>query len=135
MENFTNSATNSRYFKRNSINVCHGILVLKIFDQISKKVKLASHLPLPSNLAYMLQNEALATLTQLLMLQNDDMTREILQFFENHLESHYALFKLKNSGLIEFLILCLSSRNAERALNLLTKIQEICTSYNVKLNF
>ena len=69
------------------------------------------------------------------MLQNDDMTREILQFFENHLESHYALFKLKNSGLIEFLILCLSSRNAERALNLLTKIQEICTSYNAKLNF
>ena len=54
LENFTNSATNSRYFKRNSINVCHGILVLKIFDQISKRVKLASHLPLPSNLAYML---------------------------------------------------------------------------------
>jgi len=34
--NYTNSETNSRYFKRNTENVCMSILSLKIFDLIFK---------------------------------------------------------------------------------------------------
>lgn len=56
------------------------------------------------------------------MLQNSHLTREILLFIEQHLNNHYTLYKLKHSGLIEYLILSLNTRNGDRALNLLMKI-------------
>jgi len=77
----------------------------------------------------------LATLTQMLMLQNGDLTREVLIFIEKHLNNHFAFFKLKNSGMIEFLILCLSTRNGDRALSLLQKFQEVCIEFNGNLKF
>ena len=77
------------------------------------------HVPLPSNREFILRKHSLATLTQMLMLQNGDLTREVLIFIEMHLNNHFAFFKLKNSGMIEFLILCLSTRNGDRALSLL----------------
>ena len=40
------------------------------------------HLPMPTNAEYMLQKHALATLTQMLMLQNTHLTREVLHFVE-----------------------------------------------------
>ena len=117
--NFTTSLTNSKFFKRNSLNVCIGILGLKILDVIFKSMAYIDHVPLPSNREFILKPHTLATLTQMLVLQNPDLTREVLIFIETHLNSHYAFFKLKSSGMIEFLILCLSTKNGERALNLL----------------
>jgi len=80
------------------------------------------HLPMPTNAEYMLQKHALATLSQMIMLQNLHLTREVLHFIEQHLNNHYSLYKLKNSGLIEFLIVALNTRNGERALALLLSI-------------
>ena len=77
---------------------------------------------MPTNVEYMLQDHALATLAQSVLLQNKHLTREVLCFIDNHLSNHYTLFKLKDSGLIEFLILSLNSRNGERALSILLKI-------------
>lgn len=37
--------------------------------------------------------------------------------------------------MIEFLILCLSTKNGERALNLLQKFQEVCIDFNKNLKF
>ena len=69
----------------------------------------------------------------MLILQNSDLTREVLIFIETHLNSHFAFFKLKNSGMIEFLILCLSTKNGDRALTLLLKFQEVCIEFNETL--
>lgn len=66
---------------------------------------------MPSNVEYMLQRHALATLSQSILLQNKHLTREVLRFIENHLCNHFTLYKLKDSGLIEFLILALNTRN------------------------
>lgn len=69
------------------------------------------------------------------MLQSVHLTREVLRFIESHLNNHYALYKLKCSGLIEFLIVAMNTRNSDRALSLLLKIQEVCISFNEGLDF
>ena len=120
--NFTNASQLSNYFQRDSLNVCKGILALRIVDLIFKSIQFQYHLPMPTNAEYMLQSHALASLSQMIMLQRVDLTREVLQFIESHLNNHYTLYKLKNSGLIEFLILALNTYNGERALDLLIKI-------------
>ena len=119
--NFTNSKTNSHYFKRNSRNVSIGILSLKILDLVFRSMQFSDHMPEPSNRKFIFDPKSLSSLTQMLILQNSDLTREVLIFIETHLNSHFAFFKLKNSGMIEFLILCLSTKNGDRALALLFK--------------
>ena len=108
---------------------------MRIVDQVFKSMQFQYHLPMPTNAEYMLQKHALATLTQMLMLQNIHLTREVLCFIESHLNNHYTLYKLKHSGLIEFLILALNTRNGERALTLLLSIQEVCIGFNQGLDF
>lgn len=66
-------------------------------------------------------------------IENADLTRELTIFISMHLNSHFSFYKLRNSGLIEFLIRCLSTRNGDRALEILEKIQEVCSDYNKKL--
>lgn len=112
-----------------------GILSLKTLDLIFKAMSFVDQIPLPQNLYFILQPESLSTLTSMLMLQNSDLTREVLIFIETHLNNHYAFFKLKNSGIIEFLILNLFTKNGERALALIGKIQEVCIGFNENLKF
>jgi len=50
------------------------------------------------------------------MIENTDLTRELTIFIEEHMNNHFTYFKLKNSGMIEFLILALSTKNGDRAL-------------------
>ena len=57
------------------------------------------------------------------MLDNGDLTREVLIFIEKHLSDHYTFYKMKDMGMIEFLILCLATRNNFRALKLLKIFQ------------
>ncbi len=53
------------------------------------------------------------------MIENVDLTRELTIFIQTHMNNHYSYFKLKNSGMIEYLILGLSSKNGDRALEIL----------------
>ena len=55
------------------------------------------------------------------MIENIDLTRELTIFILMHMDNHYSFFRLKNSGMIEYLILALYSRNGDRALNILEK--------------
>jgi len=71
----------------------------------------------------------------MLILQNSDLTREVLIFIETHLNNHFAFFNLKNTGIIELLILCLSTSHSSRALALLLKFQEVCIESNESLKF
>ena len=61
--NYTNSDTNSRYFRRNSEYVCMGILSLKVLDLIFKEMVSIDYVPLPSNREFLMRNKSLATLT------------------------------------------------------------------------
>ena len=115
--------------------MCKGILALRIIDKVFTSMQFQYHLPMPTNSEYMLQKHALATLAQMTMLQNPHLTREVLVFIEQHLNNHFTLYKLKHSGLIEYLILALDTRNGERALQLLLKIQEVCITFNGQLDF
>ena len=121
--NFTVNRTHLLYFRRNSKNVNLALLSLKIFDLIFTNMQFIDNLPMSRNRAYLLQEHALATLTQTILLENSDLTREVLIFIEKHLSDHYTFYQLRQTGMIEFLILCLSTRNNQRALKLLKIFQ------------
>lgn len=75
------------------------------------------NVPPTSNREFLLRPTSLATMTQMLSLQNEDLTNELLLFLTNHMNNHYFYFKMKNSGMIELLILNLSSKkNGVKAL-------------------
>ena len=102
------------------------ILALKIFDLIFNNMQFIDNLPMSCNREYMLQQHSLATLTQTILLENSDLTREVLIFIEKHLSDHYTFYLMRQTGMIEFLILCLSTRNSFRALRLLKIFQQVC---------
>ena len=60
-------------------------------------------------------------MSQALMVENLDLTRELTVFILRHMNNHFSYFKLKNSGMIEYLILCLASKHGDRALEILQK--------------
>ena len=124
MVNFTSSKTNSSYFKRNSMNVRQGILALKVFDLLFNKMQFKDKHPIYMIRDYVLQEDYKFTLAQSMMLQNEDLTREVLIFIQMHLSDHFSMFQMKDTGLIEFLILSLNSTiNGFRALQLLNIFQ------------
>ncbi len=77
------------------------------------------YVPLPTNREFLLRPQSLAILSQSLMVENNDLTRELTIFIEKHMNNHYSYFKLKNSGMIEYLILGLASKNGDRDLEIL----------------
>jgi len=79
------------------------------------------YVPLPTNREFLLRPISLAIMTQTLMVENTDITRELTIFIQSHMNNHYSYFKLKNSGMIEYLILCLATKNSDRALEILQK--------------
>ena len=80
------------YFRRNSRNVNLALLSLKIFDLIFSQMQFSDNMPMSSNRNYLLQEHMLATLTQTIMLENSDLTREVLIFIEKHLSDHYTFY-------------------------------------------
>lgn len=93
--NFTVNKTHKMYFQRNSKNVNMAILSLKIFDLIFTNMQFIDNLPMSSNRSYMLQSHSLATLTQTILLDNGDLTREVLIFIEKHLSDHYTFYLMR----------------------------------------
>jgi len=102
-----------------------------IFRQMSSR----DYVPLPSNRQFLMEPDPLAVLVQMFMIENNDLTRELTIFVQSHLNNHYTYYRLKDSGMIEFLILNLSTRNGDRALEILEKFQEVCINYNKNLKF
>jgi len=80
-----------------------------------------------------MQSDSLACLTQSLMVENADLTRELTIFMQLHMNNHYSFYKMLNSCMIEMLIRSLSTRNGDRALDLLEKFQEVHINYNNNL--
>lgn len=78
----------------------------------------------------MLKNESIAILTQLMLILNVDLTREVLNFIQKHLSSKFALFKFKHSGIIEFLIIYLDTELAPQCMELLMDIEKVVFDFN-----
>jgi len=81
--NFTRSHSCSSLFQRNSKNICMGILSIKVLDLIFRTMSVVTTnhcIPQPSNREFIHRSETLASLTQMLMLANSDLTREVLSF-------------------------------------------------------
>lgn len=87
-------------------------------------------IPLPSNREYLLKPRSLATLVQVIYLNQLDQTRILLTFIEEHLNNHYFFYNLKNTGMIEALLLLLSTPNQSQALRILERFQEVAFDYN-----
>lgn len=68
------------------------ILALKTFDLIFSNMQFIDNLPMSSNREYLLQKHSLATLTQTILLENADLTREVLIFIEKHMSDHYTFY-------------------------------------------
>ena len=68
------------------------ILALKTFDLIFSNMQFIDNLPMSSNREYLLQKHSLATLTQTILLENADLTREVLVFIEKHMSDHYTFY-------------------------------------------
>jgi hypothetical protein len=54
----------------------------------------------------------------------------IFKFIINHLGTHFALRTLLEAGIMECLILYLGSKNGEKALTLLSMLDEVAFDYN-----
>jgi hypothetical protein len=110
-----------------------GILSLKILDLIFKEMNKIDFIPLPTNMEFLMRPDSLATLTQMYMIENTDLTRELTIFMHMHMNNHFSFYKMINSCMIELLIRCLCTRNGDRALDLLEKFQEVHINYNTNL--
>ena len=67
-----------------------GILSLKILDLIFKEMYELDYVPLPTNREFLLRPTSLAILSQMLMIENVDLTRELTIFILSHMNNHYS---------------------------------------------
>jgi len=65
---------------RNSEAICKSILALKILDLILSKGTNTCIYPLPKNKQFLIEKERITLLSQLLLIQNNDLTNCILDF-------------------------------------------------------
>ena len=131
--NFTTSKTNSVYFSRNNEEINISITVLKILELLFQRNSQRDLIPLPIVLKYTTQEEILGIIVQSLLIENSDLTREVLKFISTHLRCHYSLTCFKKTGFIELLIMALGSKNAEKALDLLEAMHNVAHEYNEDL--
>jgi hypothetical protein len=116
--------------------ISQAILVIDILNVLVKTIDCYLCLPLPSILLQILSSNNLQSLTQALILENQDLTRVLLTFFGENFTNHYLLQKLLENGIVEFLVLCLDSpkQNGTRALSILKKLDEVSQDYNSKFS-
>ena len=112
--NYTDYLPDVNFFFHNSMSINMSILAFQILDYIMQRPKNKNMYPLPKNKQFLLQTQNIAVIVQLLLVENNDLTRCILVFILRHLDSHYALFQLRQSGIVEFLMLQLDNQTLTR---------------------
>ena len=105
MMNYTAYLPDVNFFYNNTMNINMAILAFQILDYIMQRPKNKNMYPLPKNKQFLLQSQNIAVIVQLLLVDNNELTRCVLVFILEHLDSHYALFQLRQSGIVEFLML------------------------------
>jgi len=68
--------------------------------------------PLSKSKSFLLEKQNIAVIVQLLLLDSPEMLRCILKFIYTHFCSIVALAAIKDSGIVEFLILLLDNTKA-----------------------
>ena len=93
--NYTAYIQDVNFFFQNSMPTNMAVLAFTILDYIMQRPKNQSMYPLPKNKQFLLQSENIATIVQLLLVENNDMIRCVIRFILSHLDSHYALFQMR----------------------------------------
>ena len=73
---------------------------------------------------------------QLIMLENVELTKVILNFIYKHYVCHYGLIRsLIENGIVEILMLTMHTRNAKRAIRILRKIESEMSDFNTDIDW
>ena len=135
MSNFTGIRENLSYFERNSVHINKSIVALNIIDHLYTLVDDANCIPLPSFLQYLSKKRSINILTQLLLIENNDLTKVLLNFFLKHSNCHFTLSNLLENGIVECLMLTLHTKNGRKALTILDRINEFTTDFNDDIDY
>lgn len=84
MSNFTGIRENLNYFERNSVHINKSIVAINIINHLYTLVEDSNCIPLPSFLQYLSKKRSTNVLTQLLLIENNDLTKVLLNFFLKH---------------------------------------------------
>ena len=108
--NYTTTIQQRGIFKNNSKDVNIAILAFTILDFFMSLPKNRQDDPLSKSKKFILSKQNIAVIVQLLMIENTNLVRCILKFIYIHFKSAIALEAIKDSGIVEFLILLLDNK-------------------------
>ena len=94
ISNFTGIPENLNYFERNSMHICKGIVVINIIEYLMKLHKISNYVPLPSFLQYISKRRSVNALVQLLFIENQDLSKNVLNLFVKHFTCPFTLKNL-----------------------------------------
>lgn len=109
--NYTKTIKNREIFKQNSESINLTIIAFTILDFFLSQPRNRSDDPLSKSKKFLLQRQNIAVVVQLLLIDSVDLLRCILKFFYLHFKSAYAVEMIKNSGIVELLILLLDNKS------------------------
>jgi hypothetical protein len=135
MANFTGIKEMLNCFERNSIAVNKSIMVINILEKLHADIEDANIIPMPSFIQYCMKKRSINVLVQLLLLENIDLAKVLLNLIINYYSSQSSLAHLLENGLLEALMLHLHTRNGRRVLTIIDAIENFVTDYNEKLDW
>ena len=134
MTNFIGIEENLGYFERNSVAINKCIVIMNILDKLHEQIDDPNTIPMPSFYQYCMKKRSINVFMQLIMLENADLIKVILNFIYKHYICNYGLIKcLVENGIIEILMLTIHTRNGKRAIKILQKIESDMSEYNMDI--
>lgn len=135
ISNYTGIKENLFYFERNSDHINKSIVIFNILNYLHGSMEDAQCVPIPSFIQYLNKKRSVNVIVQLMLLENEDLNKVILNFITKRLKCHYSLTNLLENGIVEALLLNLHTKNGKKALLVLDRINEFEKEYNDDLNF
>lgn len=113
ISNYTGRKENLHYFERNSMHINKSIVVIDILEYLFSSLENVQCIPMSSFLQYLSKKRSINILVQLLLIENSDLTKVILNFFNKHMKCDFTLSHLLENGIVEALILSLHTKNGK----------------------
>jgi hypothetical protein len=110
ISNYTGIKENLHYFERNSMHINKGIVIIDILEFLFSSLENVQCIPMSSFLHYISKKRSINILVQLLLIENHDLSKVILNFFNKHMKWHFTLSHLLENGIVEALMLSLHTQ-------------------------
>ena len=134
MANFIGIEENLGYFESNSIAINNCIVIMNILDKLHEQIDDPNTIPMPSFYRCCMKKKSINVFMQLIMFENSNLIKVILNFIYKHHVCKYGLIKcLVENGIIEILMLTIHTRNGKRAVKILQKIESNMSEYNMDI--